>query len=252
MSKSLTFSILKNVCYCLLLDLLRFCPTSVALDHSPCARMFWIKRQVWFCDGVRVHIIVINNKSVRVLCGQTGWLFMNRSPCSYFYQFIRFPLLRRPILVSIPFWVVWWASVQNKSLRSLMLLIPWAERLLTFISGFHRALWCSRGKHVRIPFAASRDLIHHRFRFCCDSFYTWFFLCSFRHHFRTLFRTEMANVEQTQKMIPFITCENFSWLACLRVGFWCQCIWFGFWGPNWFYRTTNQEQLCGFWKHVSL
>ena len=22
--------------------------------------------------------------------------------------------------------------------------------------------------------------------------------------------------------------------------------------PNWFYPTTNQEQLCGFWKHVSL
>ena len=35
------------------------------------------------------------------------------------------------------------------------------------------------------------------------------FLRSFRHHFRTLCRTEMANVEQTQKMIPFITCEFF-------------------------------------------
>ena len=23
-------------------------------------------------------------------------------------------------------------------------------------------------------------------------------------------------------------------------------------GPNWFYRRTKQEQLCGFWKHVSL
>ena len=31
--------------------------------------------------------------------------------------------------------------------------------------------------------------------------------CSFRHHFRTLCRTEMADVKQTQKMIPFITCE---------------------------------------------
>ena len=40
--------------------------------------------------------------------------------------------------------------------------------------------------------------------------------------------------------------------VCLRVGFWCQCIWFGFWGPNWFDRITNQEQLCGFWTHVSL
>ena len=32
-------------------------------------------------------------------------------------------------------------------------------------------------------------------------------LCSSRHHFRTLCRTEMANVQQTQKMIPLITCE---------------------------------------------
>ena len=33
------------------------------------------------------------------------------------------------------------------------------------------------------------------------------FLRSFRHHFRTICRTEMANGKQTQKMIPFITCE---------------------------------------------
>ena len=29
-------------------------------------------------------------------------------------------------------------------------------------------------------------------------------------------------------------------------------IWFESWDPNWFYQATNQEQLCGFWKHVSL
>ena len=44
---------------------------------------------------------------------------------------------------------------------------------------------------------------------------------------------------------------NFPWSVCLRVGCWCQCIWFGFWCPNWFDRITNQEQLCGFWNHVS-
>ena len=32
-------------------------------------------------------------------------------------------------------------------------------------------------------------------------------LSSFRHHFRTLCKTEMANVKQTQKMIPFVTCD---------------------------------------------
>ena len=38
----------------------------------------------------------------------------------------------------------------------------------------------------------------------------------------------------------------------LRIGVWCRHAWFGFWNPDWFDRTTNQEQLCGFWKHVSL
>ena len=51
-------------------------------------------------------------------------------------------------------------------------------------------------------------LIHHRLRFCCDSFFTCIFLRSFRHHFNTFGGIEMADVEQTQKMIPFITCEN--------------------------------------------
>ena len=44
---------------------------------------------------------------------------------------------------------------------------------------------------------------------------------------------------------------SFLWLTYLRVGFWYQHIWFGSWGPNWFYRITNQEQLCGFLTRVS-
>ena len=41
------------------------------------------------------------------------------------------------------------------------------------------------------------------------------FLRSFRHHFRTIGGTEMANVKQTQKMIPFITCEiSFGQYVC--------------------------------------
>ena len=68
-----------------------------------------------------------------------------------------------------------------------------------------RAFRCNRWNGS--PFTASRDQIHHWSRLCCDSFFTWIFLRSFRHHFRTLCRTEMANVKQTQKMIPFITCE---------------------------------------------
>ena len=78
---------------------------------------------------------------------------------------------------------------------------------------------------------ASWYQIHHRLWFFCDSFFTWIVLRSFRHHFRTIGRTEMANVKQTQEKIPFITCEISLGPVCLRVGFWCQCIWFGFWSP---------------------
>ena len=166
-----------------------------------------IWRHFWFGVGVRVHIIVFNNKSVRVLCEQTGWLFINRCHRSYFHQFIRSPLLRKPILVNIPFWVAWWGSVLDRSPCSLMLLSPRPQRKLTFMSGFPRASWCSWSQHIKSSFATSRNQIQHRFRLCCDSFFTWIFLRSFRHHFRTIGITETANVKQTQKVLPFITCD---------------------------------------------
>ena len=37
-----TFTILKNVCCCLVLHLLRIGSASFDLHHSPCARMIWI------------------------------------------------------------------------------------------------------------------------------------------------------------------------------------------------------------------
>ena len=54
-----------------------------------------------------------------------------------------------------------------------------------------------------------------------DSFFTWL-LCSFRHHFRTLCKTEMANVNQHTKDHSTRHLWNFPWLACLRIGFWCR------------------------------
>ena len=100
----------------------------------------------------------------------------------------RFPHLRRPLVVNVPFWEVWWASAQPVL---VCLHIQRAQRyVLTFIFGFPRAFRCSRGKH-----AVSWDQIHHRLWFCCDSFFTCIFLRSFRHHFKTIDGTEMANVE---------------------------------------------------------
>ena len=40
--------------------------------------------------------------------------------------------------------------------------------------------------------------------------------------------------------------------VCLRFGFWCQHIWFGFLVPGWFYQMTDRAQPCGFGIRVSL
>ena len=115
---------------------------------------------------------------------------------------------------------------------------------------FH--VWFSPGFLMRSPLAASRDQIHHRLRFCCDSFFTCIFLCSFQHHFKTIGETEMADVEQTQKMIPLMTCEiSLGQYVCdLVFGVKVFDLDFGVQIDS--IKLTNQEQLCGFWKHVSL
>ena len=82
---------------------------------------------------------------------------------------------------------------QNGSPCFQMLLIPWAQRKLTFISGFPRACWRSRR-------------YQESFR-CIERTITWIFVRSFRHHFGTIWRTAMSDVLQKQQMIPFITCE---------------------------------------------
>ena len=41
----------------------------------------------------------------------------------------------------------------------------------------------------------------YRLRFCCDLFFTWIFLRSVRHHFRTIGRTEMADVKHKRWLV---------------------------------------------------
>ena len=204
----------------------------------PAQEWSWSQRNVWFCGGVRVHIIIDDK------------LVIYGFPRSYSQHFTRFPLLRRTLVVNVPFWVVWWAGAHYRSPRSWLLLIPRAQRYLTFRSDF--PFWCNRGKHVRIPYAASRDQIHHRLRFCGDSLFTCTFWRSLRNHFKTIGGTEMANGKQAQQMIPFITCgiSLCQYVCELVLGVNVFDLDLG--GPIWFYRITNQEQLCGFWKHVSL
>ena len=62
----------------------------------------------------------------------------------------------------------------------------------------------------------------------------------------------MANVKQTQQMNPLITCEiPFGQDVCELV-FGVDVFDLDFGTPEKFDQTANQEQLCGFWKRVSL
>ena len=175
-----------------------------------------------------------------------------RSPRSLVCLNISFPLLRRPSTVIIPFWVTCWREalhklfmvtvirsfqsvyVNIKSPWSLLFLNNWTSGILTSIT--------SRGWYER---RRPGNKIHHRSRFCCDPFFTWIVLRSFRHCIRAHCRTEMADIDQTQQMIPFITREISLWLECLRVGFWCRCIWFGFCGSK--LILSNNQSRATLW-----
>ena len=77
-----------------------------------------------------------------------------------------FPLLRRPLVVNVSSWVVWWASAHHKSPCSWLLLIPrGSEELLGFPMQSKPSTFGSLN-------AVSWDRIHHRRWFCCDSFFT--------------------------------------------------------------------------------
>ena len=174
--------------------------------------------KVRFFDGVRVHIIIDDE------------LVIYKSPRSCFQHFTRFPLLRRPLDVNVPFWVVWWASAYHRSPCSWLLLIqPSSEVLSDFQIWFSRAFRCNRGKHLRIPYAASRDQIHHS-----SLILLWLFL---HLHLLVFFSTSLQNTLQNWNGRCWTNTKDdsthhvwhFPWSVCLRVGFWCQRIWFGFW-----------------------
>ena len=146
----------------------------------------------------------------------------NRSLQSLVCLNISFPLLRRPSAVVITLWVACWREAFHKLLmvtvvgsfqlvcadirspRSLLFLSNCTPGILTSITS-SPGLW-SWGRYVR---RRPCNEIHHWSRFCCDSSFSWILLRSFRHCIRAHCGTEMADIEQTQQMIPLITCEIF-------------------------------------------
>ena len=122
-------------------------------EHSPIS--FACKNDRDFnerSDSVRCWNPYHRHQWQTCLCAEcsNGWLFTHTSPRSCFQHFIRISLLRRPLHVSIPFWEVWWRSAHHRSLRSWLLLIPRAQRYVTFISGCPRDFWCNRGNCLEV------------------------------------------------------------------------------------------------------
>ena len=124
--------------------------------------------------------------------------------------------------------------VDIKSPWSLLFLNNWTSRILTSIT--------SRGWYVR---RRPCNKVRRWSRFCRDSFSTLIVLRSFRHCIRAHCRTEMADIDQTQQMIPFITREISLWLECLWIGFWCRCFWFGFFGSK--LILSNNQSRATLW-----
>ena len=145
------------------------------------------------------------------------------------------------------------SSLTRKRPLHFSLFFDVAHSMSSEIVDFH--VWFSWMFSDAVEASTSGFLSLHRktrfiigFDFAVTLFFTWIFLRSFWHHFRTIDRIEMTNVKQIQK-----------WFHSSRVEFPLVSVsasWFlvsmYLMDPNWFDRTTNQEQLCGFWKHVSL
>ena len=140
----------------------------------------------------------------------------NGLPRSTTHRSVSFALLRRPSLVIIPLWeACWeralsrlfviivrhgsWVAAHNGLTRSILSLSFRTLGMLISIASLLRAFW-RWGWHVRRhPLVAiSLWLVLLLNLVVCNLF------C---HGFRTNCRTEMADIEQTQHMIPFVTCE---------------------------------------------
>ena len=197
--------------------------------------------------------------------------FLSRSPpIARMSSISVFPLLRRPSMVIITLWVACWGEPFHKLLMIIEVemqsfgrcryrvspILPLSQQSYSRDFDFHN--FSSPGlteveddTFRRQPFA-TRIIIGRDFavtRSSAESCWSLFCHC-FRAHCRTEMGWYWTNTTNdfTRHVWKF---PLVSYVP--RVRFWCQCTWFGLWGsPSWFDRTTNQAQLCGSWKHVSL
>ena len=79
--------------------------------------------------------------------------------------------------------------------------------VVTFRSEIPRAGRCRRSWHCWRPCTTSRYQISHRSRFGGNPFFAITFLQPLRPGLGAALRSEKADIKQTQKVVPFITCE---------------------------------------------
>ena len=132
-------------------------------------------------------------------------------------------------------------------------------QVLTRCTEYPGVVWCIRPlRHWRSR-EGLRNQVHYRFWLWDGSLFSCTILHSFRHF--------LQSAVWTEKIVLALSCDcwcgtdgeddsthhvwNYLSWACLRVGVWCLCIWFGSLGPDWHRQITNRAQLCGFLKHVS-
>ena len=153
-------------------------------------------------------------------------LILLRSPCSIFHQFI-------------PFWVAWWVNVFNWSPCSLKLQFAVSGKIdfCLVLPGLSDVVEGGTSGVFSL-LRETKFIIGFDFAVTLSSPESF---CVLLHHFKTISGTELADVEQTQKMIRIHHVWVFPLSVCLWVSFWCQCIWFGSWESK-LIRSNNQSR----------
>ena len=127
---------------------------------------------------------------------------MYGSPRTCVRHFTRFPHLRRPLVVNVPFWVVWWASAQYGSPRTCLLHLTSSEVRSDF------QIWFSPSFPTFESLTRCRDtkfIIGFDFAVTLSSPTSSCVLFDIASWLLMELKWLMPN--KHKKMIPFITCE---------------------------------------------
>ena len=212
-------------------------PTSFALDHSRCSRMIVILEKssiLWRCQSPYHHRWQTCHKRVSPYLWSTFHQIstLEKTTCHQ-CSILRSLMSLGPIRVS-PYWFV--DHYTSAEVRS--------DFQIWFSPGFPKQSRPARSdlSHGIVIPNSSSALILPPASSC-----VLFDIAS-----RLLMELKWRMLLTNTKDESIHHMWSFPWSVCLRVGFWCQYNWFESWCPNWFYETTNQKKLCGFWKYVSL